>query len=223
MKYSLVIHANGPEAKDVSIYLTDIDSTFSVPKKWWKVGLVQSLTLDCKVNEIPKFSFDLAGVSVADTEYPDLSTGLVIFVKSFASIMDFISVPINGSIIIFKGGVLSEDLVKKYKEYPDAKPYFSEPLRALGCVQAIYLNVSVHQKVKLELTGISSKFFNKDLMDSTLEWMDSLPEWITVHKKEIDFLQEVGTDGFIDSINGNEPPELDDDVTRKTTTFESNE
>lgn len=227
MKYSLVIHANGPESKDVGIYLTDIDSTFSIAKNWWRVGLVQSLSLDCKVGDIPKLSCDFAGVSVEKTEYPDFSTGLIVFISNFASIIDGVSVPTNGNIIIFKGGPISKDVAEKYDElrtqYPDATPYFSEQLRALGCVQEISLDVSVHQKVKLEITGISSKFFNSDLMNSTLEWMNSLPEWIVVDKNEIDFLQEIGTDGVIDSINENEPPELNDNVTRKTTTFEANE
>jgi len=174
---SLVLSIKGPYAKDVGIYLTDVKNISDTDNRWWSIGQVQDLRFEVSTESLPILSMSFLGFRINEIRKPEFEDGLIIFVRNYID-----SVPSMNDTIILKN-----DSGKNPK--------------ALGCVQHFLLETSVNSSENnVEITGIDSRFFDHRLMKDVRDWMREMPSWVTVHKKNIDFLQEVGTDGVIDTL-----------------------
>lgn len=84
MKYSLVIHANGPDPKDYNAYLTNAE-TVKDSGSWFRIGRLQSIRFEADVYDfIPKVKGGFIGVAINQCEAPDLSGGINVFYSEFA-------------------------------------------------------------------------------------------------------------------------------------------
>lgn len=193
MNKSLVFHVKGPEVKDCSIYITDTE--FSSKRKWSSLGLVQNVHFEASVYDaIPKISMGFFGIAIRQVEEPDLSDGIIVLWKD-AVMFDSDNIPTHADVLIFQGRPQEDNL-------PDT-PWFKN-VRALGCVQKLVIDADVKtKKVTLELKGIKSNYFSSQLIQSVNDWQKEMPDWVTVTLKDLDSLQELGTDGVIDHIGEN--------------------
>jgi len=187
MKYSLVLHANGPKPSDFAIYINDSDSVHTKPNVWYRVGRVQNIRFVANAGQyVPEMSSSFLGVSLRACEEPDLSSGVNILVQNFAVLQDtddkeHVNVPNIGSVLVRTGDI------------------------PLGCIQHIEFEADVKGNAKLFIRGVKSKLFDQRLMEAC-DWNDRLPSWVFVAKEDLDNsdkckLEEVGTDGVIDSIS----------------------
>lgn len=98
MRYSLILHANGPEPKDYRVYINDSGHILKEAKNWWCVGLLQSIRFTARADSyIPSLVMSSIGTLLTECEKPDLSTGLVINFGEFAKVNekpDFLSTTI---------------------------------------------------------------------------------------------------------------------------------
>lgn len=83
MKYSLVMHANGPDPKDYQVYINDSDLSKEAGE-WWRVGLLQDISFIASTGRIPILITRSLGLSLVKCEAPDLSKGIVIKMADFA-------------------------------------------------------------------------------------------------------------------------------------------
>lgn len=86
MKYSLIIHANGPSPKDYNVYLTDV-SNYYESGNWWRLGLLQNIHFVASATKaLFKLDGGFIGLTVKECEKPDMSGGLNVFLSDFALI-----------------------------------------------------------------------------------------------------------------------------------------
>src|SRR5690606_7670979 len=174
---SLVLSIKGPYAKDAGIYLTDVENISDTDNRWGSIGQVQDLRFEVSTTSLPMLSMRFIGFRISEFRKLEFEDGLIIFVRNYIDSVE----SMNDTII------LKNDSGKNPK--------------ALGCVQQFLLETSVNSSEKnVEITGIDSRFFGHRLIKDVRDWMREMPSWVTVHKKNIDFLQEVGTDGVIDTL-----------------------
>jgi hypothetical protein len=177
-RYSLVLYAQDKD--HFKVFLNDSISTYNTPVEWWKIGNLQSIRFTAKVNEyIPNLSADFAGLRIEKCETPDLSEGVNILIEKFVTLGAETFVPTIGNILIRRGS------------------------EALGCVQSVRFEASVYETPRLVLEGIRSEYFHERMSGFNSRWVEELPEWIIVKRRNLDILQEVGTEGTIDSLSEN--------------------
>lgn len=204
MKLSLLIHIKGPESKNVGLYVCDSDQ-YTPPNSWWRIGFVQDIKFELSVDDyIPKINAGFSGFHYEEMEDPILEEGIVLFFSDFINIGSRPKVPTMQNVIIYEAQPMPEEKVMHYQklkeQYYDVEPPLNEILKALGCVQKVKFETSVEtMKAKLEITGIKSSAFTIQS-----DWVGNLPDWVTIHLKDLDNLKEIGTDGVIDRVKDNE-------------------
>lgn len=147
MKYTLVLHANGPSPQDFNVYLSDGNPwpvSEQETKKWWCVGMLQNVHFKARAdNFIPEVSAGFIGVVVKECPEPDLSEGLTITYLDFSMVQEeTLTTPIT--------------------------VYIRHGDRALGMVQEVDVNVDVHGKANVRLEAIDLVEWKDDLP----EWVE---------------------------------------------------
>jgi hypothetical protein len=141
MRYTLVLHANGPMPQDFNVYLCDgnlLPVSEQETKKWWRIGMLQNVHLKARAGDfIPEVSAGFIGVVVNECPEPDLSEGLTITYLDFSMVQEEILTPIT--------------------------VYIRHGDKALGMVQEVDVNVDVHGKASVRLEAIDLVEWKDDL------------------------------------------------------------
>lgn len=212
MRYSLVLHANGPEPKDFHIYLTDAESPLSYKNSWFSVGLLQSIRFELKATDFhPDLRLSCLGLSIRPHIKPEFNDGILIFCEKAISVDEkVVGIPTIGNTRIYQCQPVSSELAKDFEDrrkqhnIPSLQPSISDQHKVLGGVQRVLFEADLKTNTAaLELDGFKSLFFDKTLVKHNVNWRQSVPSWVKVGVQDLDALNEIGTDGVIDHIGEN--------------------
>jgi hypothetical protein len=141
MKYSLIIHANGPDPKDYNVYLTDV-SDYDESGNWWRLGLLQNIHFVASAtNAVSKLDGGFIGLTVKECEKPDMSSGINVFLSNFT-------------------------LIGNDEKFSLPNVYIRQNENILGFIQDIEFDVDVNGSAKLCISAMDGMVeWDKDIPD----------------------------------------------------------